>query len=482
MYSALLHNVIFPLSLRLTRSRCYDVYQDMLKLERQHCDDIAALQLERARNLLEHAYNNVPFYREAMDKQGFAPAALTSIEQLAALPELSKAKIQRNFPDRITAQNLASDDWKYVSTRGTSDRLITIQDFGKRDNVRATELRAAHLSGDYRVGKVWAEIPPDVCSIVCGDEGEPDESVFGYAWEILKQRQFRQDRSISNLRGLIERRWLYRRHVYPPFGTAGTNLDEEKLSSYVAWIRADRPFLLKALPTYLYKIAQYVKQQQMEPLPVDCVKPMGATVSPVMRQKISAAFSGEYREDYGSSEFGNIACDCEVGDGLHVFSDSYVVEVVDDNGPLAPGQVGRLLITDLSNYAQPMIRYQIGDLGSISLEPCGCGRTSPRLTVKGRVEDALKTADNNYFTSDDAMDYFYAIDGVDQFQLVERQPKQLELVVVPELNETLDLSQLESGLLERLGAGYSVTSTQASTIAPESSGKFRFVKRLRQSR
>lgn len=453
----------------------------MLGLEERPREEVDALRWERFKQLLEHAYENVPYYRKVMEEQDLKPSDIAKVEELARLPVLTKAKVQRNFPDRITAQNIPSTDWRYVSTRGTANRLISVQDFRKRDMVRATELRSAHLSGDYRVGKVWAEIPPDVCSIVCGDENEPDEGVFRYGWELIRKRKFFDSRSISNLRGLIERKWLYRRITYPPFGADGTNIGSDRIGEYVSKLRKDKPFLLKALPTYAYKLAQYVVDKGLPPIPVTAVKPMGGSVSNVMRDKIAQAFTGAYREDYGSSEFGSIACDCSIGSGLHIFSDCFLIEITNDGVAVEDGQLGKILITDLSNFAMPMIRYEIGDIGYIDSSLCECGRTSPRLWVEGRVEDAIELADGSLLSNDKIMDFFYQRPEIDQFQLIQRAPSEFELLVVPQPDHEPGANGLVAELKELLGHPQAVDLRVVASVAPETSGKFRFVKAYRGS-
>ena len=97
---------------------------------------------------------------------------------------------------------------------------------------------------------------------------------------------------------------------------------------------------------------------------------------------------------YGSREFMSIGMECEKHEGYHLHSDNLVVEVVDDAGrPLAPGEEGRIVVTDFHNAATPFIRYEIGDLGAMAPdEPCACGRPFPRLArVDGRMQDMIYT-------------------------------------------------------------------------------------------
>lgn len=476
MYSWLLRNTAMPVLLKCTSSGFWDAYRQMLRFEKAPLDQQKTLQWERFEQLIRHAYEKVPFHRRRMDEAGLTPDQITSLDDLPRLPITTKEQIQRNFPDRVTAENSDRNDWQYVSTRGTANRLMVIHDFHKRDMVRATAVRAMNLSGGYQIGHVSAEIPPDICNIVCGDEGQTNDGVLPHVWKMTRQRLWRDSQAISDLRGLIERGWIFRRRTYQPFGPQGTNLPQEQMKEYIDSLRRDRPFVLKALPTYLYEIARYVSQHHEAPLPVRVVKPMGSSVSPKMKETIEAAFQGRYREDYGSAEFGDMACDCDRRNGLHVFMDQFLIEVVRDGQPVEPGQVGKILITDLSNRAMPMIRYEIGDVGRFIESPCNCGRAAPRLSVEGRLQDAIVTRQGKVITNDQMMDFFYNRDDVGEFQLVEKRPGKMELLVVPRNGQAPQGDQITADLRGFLEDDVQIDVYPVQTIKPETSGKFRFVK------
>jgi len=476
VYSWILRHTAVPLLLKFTSSRFWEAYREMLRFETAPIDEQRALQWQRLEGLVHHAYEQVPFYREQMQSAGVTPDQITCLDDFCRIPITTKDQIQRNFPDRITAENSNRDDWQYVSTRGTANRLMAIHDFHKRDMVRASAVRSLHLSGGYQIGNVYAEIPPDVCSIVCGDEGQTNDGVLPHLWKIARQGLWRDARAISDLRGLIERSWVYRKRTYQPFGPQGTELPESQMLEYIDAIRRDRPYVLKALPTYLYEIARYVGSHGMDPLPVRVVKPMGSSVSPSMRAVIEAAFEGQYREDYGSAEFGDMACDSGDRNGLHIFMDLFLIEVVRDGRPVPHGQVGKILITDLSNKAMPFLRYEIGDVGYIDESPTPHGRPAPRLCVQGRLQDTIVTRHGKLFTNDQIMDFFYNREDIGEFQLTEKRPGKMDLLVVPRDDGVPDGDQISSQLREFLEDDVDITVYPVKTIKPEGSGKFRFVK------
>jgi phenylacetate-CoA ligase len=110
--------------------------------------------------------------------------------------------------------------------------------------------------------------------------------------------------------------------------------------------------------------------------------------------RLAEAWAGaEIRETYGASEVGLAAIECEVGDGMHVSEDCYLEVVDPDTGyQVPPDTPGEIVLTDLFRSAQPFVRYRTGDLTEgLSLVPCGCGRTTPRLgRIVGRRSDVLR--------------------------------------------------------------------------------------------
>jgi phenylacetate-coenzyme A ligase PaaK-like adenylate-forming protein len=120
----------------------------------------------------------------------------------------------------------------------------------------------------------------------------------------------------------------------------------------------------------------------------------GEMLSAACRAEISAAFRCRVLEEYGASEFMSIACECDRG-RLHLNSDWVMLEAVDrDYRPVAPGGASHtVLLTNLANRVQPIIRYDLGDSIAFDPEPCACGRPFPALRVEGRSDDVLRLTD-----------------------------------------------------------------------------------------
>ncbi len=146
-------------------------------------------------------------------------------------------------------------------------------------------------------------------------------------------------------------------------------------------------------------------------------------------------------------EVGVVALQCPQAPVLHVSSEHVVVEVLDDDGaPCEPGRVGRVVVTDLQNFATPLVRYEVGDF-AVAGEACACGRTLPVLTsVAGRTRDLFVRANGERFCPRLQTESFAFDVGLRQIQLVQ---------------DALDHA-----------TGFTVTVTAVDAIALEPSGKF----------
>ena len=428
----------------------------------------------RLGDLLRHAKNKVPFYSDRISVSDHVNQS--NLARLATVPVLTKDHVERNFPDAITDGSDPAN-WRMMSTRGTAQRLVTIQDFVKRDANRAAQLRMLMLSSGYRLGKRKVEIPPEVCEIVCGEEGEKEETVMSFVWNALRTGAWKDKKSLRDLRGIVERQWIFNTENYAGFGRHGSKPPADVLQQYVNRLRVDEPYVIKTLATYLIEIAKHIRDTGQLPLKIPVIKVLGSRVTPNQRGLIEKWLGGQFWDDYGSAEFGSMACECDQHDGLHVFEDMFVIEVVDDAGqPVPDGVSGWILVTDLMNHAMPLIRYCIGDVGFVDSTPCKCGRTSPRLTVQGRAQDVLVTGSGVWKTHDDVVDFCESFPGVDTCVVECRGNEEYKLTVVPGHQERFQKEEFTKAFSEWIGTQARVSVRTASTIHAEAGGKFRFVR------
>jgi len=472
MYSWFLNRCALPLVGVFTQSRFFNLYRSF----REHPEELfcpaSEKRLAALRAILQHAYQTVPFYRERMDAIGFSPADLKTEDDLCHLPALRKCDIAANFPDRILSTRKSSTPWRYRSTSGTIERLTVVHDSRKRDLARALQLFSLHSTSGYVPGMKYMEIPPDACRNLCGAAESLEPTVFRY----ILQNGGTSAEAISDLRGLVERQWVYRQKVLPSLDSIGMQRQQE-VDSCLRAIDQYHPAVLKALPAYLYILAVHIRDRGLDaPRIRRCLLPMGSSMSPGMKQVVESAFHVSVHEDYGSAELGSVAAECGHKTGLHPFAACFHIEVVCGDRPAGRGEMGRILITDLANYAMPLIRYEIGDVGRFIDSPCDCGTAAPRLEVRGRLQDCLQAGDGSLISEDEVVDALLADPAVLVFQLEKRSDAEIFLQVVARVGHTPDLGAIQKRIGSLLGGNCRFKARLVPYIQAEPGGKYRFVK------
>jgi phenylacetate-CoA ligase len=185
--------------------------------------------------------------------------------------------------------------------------------------------------------------------------------------------------------------------------------------------------------------------------------------SEALREAIEAAWGGGYDaiDLYGLSEVigPGVACECREGKGaLHVFDDHFFPEIVDPEtgSPVARGERGELVLTTLTKEALPVIRYRTGDVTRFVDEPCGCGRTHPRIArFSGRVDDMLVIRGVNVFPSEiEAVLLAHPATGSQYQIVVDRSGPLQEIEIRCELAEALSaerVGEIEAELVDAFG-------------------------------
>ncbi len=478
LYSFLIPKIILPSIARFTDIKIWRDYKTMMKVEALSLDELKEYQSLKLKDIINYAYENVPFYRERFHSLGLNPEDIQRGDNPIFIPPTTKEDIMASFPEGITAQGVDRSKWKYVASSGTTRQIMGIHDFRKANINWAAGLRAHKLAGNHTIGKRWMEIPPHMCTNICGidDRGKGEKFFSRKMLSFILGGKYRDLSQHIYQYFYGQRQNIYRRITLSSFGSEGTNIPEKDLEGYIEAIRKYRPYTLEGLPLYLYTFAKYLIDKKIPPPKVNVVKPFGGSMTSVMKKTIEEAFGSEVYDTYGCSEMGFMACDCEKHEGLHLFMDLYYIEVVRKGKPAAPGELGKIYITDLENRAMPWIRYDVGDVGRYFIEDHGCGRKSIRLQVEGRVEDTLANSKGDFFTNDQVFDFFHGFKEIDNFQLIEKSKSNFDLLCVPNNGAEIDKDKIVQEFKNHFFADAVVKLYTVKTIKAEDGGKFRFIK------
>jgi phenylacetate-CoA ligase len=260
-------------------------------------------------------------------------------------------------------------------------------------------------------------------------------------------------------------------------------MDEAALARFARLLLGKRPTLIFGHAHSVYLLAQYL-QSSGHPIH----HPKGIITTAMIlhswqRRTIEQVFDCPVTNRYGCEEVSLIACECEEHNGLHVNADSVFVEVLcaDDTGaltrPARQGESGSVIVTDLTNRAMPIIRYQVGDVAALSDRVCSCGRGLPLLErLEGREADYVVTPAGELISGISLTENFaLQVPGVVQFQIVQETLRRFCFRVVrgPEFGPD-SLHRLDSLVLRHFGRDVEYRCEYLDSIPPEPSGKYRF--------
>lgn len=361
--------------------------------------DMRELQNEKLRRMLRHCYRNVPHYRAQMQALHIRPEDIQDQSDLRKLPLLSKREVKQHLYFDLMSDNHENSQIRKITTSGSSGQPTTVYvDHDQLEFQWAAALRTAESAG-YKFGGPMIELWPEPFDLT------------------PRQRTFDKiDAALAN------------RTRIPIF-----ELSKERMDDMLETIAQVAPLIIEGYAETLHALAHHI-QEHGGPLKKRprAVLSCEQTLGPEARRTIEQAFGCRVFDRYLSREFGMIAHECEVHEGLHVFAEGNIVEILRDDGePAAPGEEGNVVITGLNNYCMPLIRYQIGDRATAAdpAEPCSCGRGAPRIkNILGRracivVGEGGRSVPGTFFAHY-LKDYDYAFE---RFQVIQTEPSAMTL-------------------------------------------------------
>jgi phenylacetate-CoA ligase len=435
---------------RLTGRRPWGELHRLRELQWRPAAELEVRALEKLRAVLSHAHAHVPYYRDLLRRAAVDPGEIRSIADLSRIPVSRKADLRPDPAGRVLAENLPARRRTSGSTAGSTGmpfRFFTD---------RAT---AEVWLGSYMLFREWANAP------------------FGgtMLWIPGPAHASAVATSIARMRAVATSLALGERTIH----LSDFEPDVAELFDRVRRSVGDGGYAIWGFPSYIARIAKELLESGAElPAPPRVVFTYAETLSLLNRRAIEQAFRCRTANHYSAWEVLHMAQTCpDNPDLLHVNSERAILRVVREDGSAAPpGEVGRVVVTDLANYVMPFINYEIGDW-AIAGEGCPCGRGFPTLvSLEGRLGEVLRTPTGRTvlpialcrFLNIRARAHPY----IWEYQAVQTVPERVVFRVVPTARLTPDrVNWLQAELEEFLGPGVSVTVEQVERIPVEASGK-----------
>ena len=447
----------------------------------------SARRLQRGKRLsalLNRAMETV-FFRHRLEQAGVAFGTSArgeatgedqALEFFSKLTPIGKQEIRSRFPEGVLTKD-TQDGRTYRSTSGTSgERLTVVTNFSRREAGRASALHVLEVATRRSLGASITDIPPNVCNSVCGLEGPPETSVLRHIRRGLRNGSWRSNKFRSDLNGLFARRLMFKQDILPPLDARSASDLSKQMEETWGLLEAGRPYLLRAFPQYLLWLSEYKAQRSVGSHYLKYVMPYGGLACDSLLSRVRSALGVETRNIYGTSELGPVAVSCDNHRAMHIIESFFEVEIFRDGKVVQDGQIGEVVITDLTNTAMPLIRYKVGDIGRILQDACACGRNTKRLEILGRVQETLVRS-GHWVTASEIGNIAYSDRGVSNFRLDQISTNHFELQIVPSFfGVSPDVDSIRSRMEDLLSVGGTeptkITHRILPFVQPEPNGKY----------
>lgn len=335
------------------------------EIETMSREDMKKLQSEKLVKQVKHVYENVPYYRDLMDKKGVKPEDIQGIDDLHKLPFLSKADLRDAYPYGLLATPL-ENCVRIHSTSGTTGRRVV----------------AFYTQNDI---DLWEDCCARAITAAGGTKKDVCQVAYGYG---LFTGGF-------GLNGGSQK-----------IGCLTLPMSSGNTDRQIQFMMDMQASILCCTPSYAAYIGETLKEQGYKPEDI----PLKAGIfgaepwTEEMRRGIEAMLGIKAYDIYGLTESTGpgVAFECSEQTGMHVNEDHFYAEIIDpETGEVLPeGSEGELVFTSLDKEAFPLLRYRTRDICVLSRKQCSCGRTLVKMAKPmGRTDDMLIIRGVNVFPS-----------------------------------------------------------------------------------
>jgi len=382
-------------------------------------ESVESAQLRQLRMLLDHARRHSPFHAARIPATDHAR---TLAECLAAIPVMHRTDLQARRAD-VDCSWLpeAHGEVSVCHSTGSTGEPVSVRRSGLNILIWMAMTLREHLWQGRDIGLPLA--------IIRAQFATEDEGRLGVSQEDWGPPF---------------------NHLFVSGPSHGLNLQTD-VARQAEWLRQIMPAYLLTYPSNLsalLDLAELDPERRAGLGRLIQVRTIGETVPDALRERCRNLLGIGIADAYSSQEVGVIAIECPQRGGYHVMSEGLVLELLRDDGqPCGESEMGRVVVTDLHNFATPLIRYDLGDLAEAA-GPCGCGRGLPTLRrIMGRARNLLRLPDGRRFWPlVGAFDY-REIAPVRQYQIIQRSLQRVTLRLAVE--RPLSAAE-ESGLSEKL--------------------------------
>jgi phenylacetate-CoA ligase len=363
----------------------------LLVNQKRPLKDIEKIQFKRFKKLLRYAYDHVPFYQKLLQERNIHPYNIRNEHELEKLPLTSKNLLNSLSIDELISRKIELERCRSSATSGSTGIPLTIY-FRKKDFTRMNlNWARAFLNGGM---KLW------------------HKSVSFKGQKTVREKAYWYER-LGIWRGREVSTWR------PP---------EEWLRAIMQW----KPQVMLGYVMTLRILAETVEMQQVQAFPPRIIFHTSAILDETSRRYFESVFRAEVIDVYGSFESGCMAWECKPCKGYHICSDMVKVEILKEGQPVAPGERGEVVITNLHSYAMPFIRYRLGDMATLSSRTPECGCSFPLLErIDGRIDDFVVLPNGKRISPHPIYHCIDPVPGIKRWKVVQESSGCLAVEIEP---------------------------------------------------
>jgi phenylacetate-CoA ligase len=325
------------------------------EIETLPIQDLKKLQVQRLRETIKRA-ELIPFYKERFSAALVHPDKIVSADSIRFLPFTTKGDLRENYPYGLLAVPLEECVRVHASSGTTGSAVAVLHT--ENDIETWSNLVARCL---YGVGVRRSDIFQNIAGYGLFTGG------LGFHYGAQKVGALIIPASAGNSKRQV--------NLMIDFGTT----------------------VIHIMPSFALYLIRVFEKMGINPIKDTKLRIMFLGAEPhseETRKRIEELYGVDAYNSYGLSEMNGpgVSFECHLKDGLHIWEDSFIVEIIDPKGdePVPQGAIGELVYTTLAREAMPLIRYRSGDLAYFLSDPCPCGRTHRRISrIHGRVDDMI---------------------------------------------------------------------------------------------
>jgi phenylacetate-CoA ligase len=397
-------------------------------------DYLEKVQLRNLKAIIKHAYDTVPYYSQLFRSVRIKPEDIKNMSDLRKLPLTNRDDVKKNYSKMVSKKSETSR-LHVSSTTGSTGKPLKVY----YDNATEGQMIATWRYALLECGLGFSDPFVQIHAFANGSYVKPRFSPF-----------FLMNKGEMSL--------------------------YSKMSKIVENLARIKPVAIYSFPSFLLLLADFIRENGSRGIQPRMVFSNGEILSKFQRRQIQKNMRVDINDMYGCAEFGRLAFECNEHIGLHIIPDC-ILEILDAGEPIDAGEDGEIVVTGLYNYAMPLIRYKLDDVGVMTNEYCNCGRSLPLIKdVLGRVDDFLVLPSGTVISPRN-INLMEGIDGIAEYQTIQQERDLISVKIVKEENfSQCSVEKVKKVILDGcLGEKVRVEVQIVENIPKERTGKKRTI-------